>query len=72
MRNPPNQIDVHDGRNNVSKEETEQSMLPTNNLRVDSNIQPLIKSRKAVNIEIFDEPLRPIEPVIDTMVQVAR
>lgn len=71
MPNPSIQMEVRDDHTKVSKT-TDESMIPTSPVRVNSSIRPSIKSRKPVNIEIFDEPLRPIEPVIDTMVQVAR
>lgn len=57
-------MDVPQNHNAVPTASTNEPALPTNN----SKVQPPIKNA----IEIFNEPIRPIEPVIDNMVQVAK
>lgn len=47
---------------------TASTVLPTNSSKVQPPIQPPSKIKNSINIE----PLRPIEPVIDNMVQVAK
>lgn len=76
MCNPSNRMDARS--NHISPPtaptgSTIESALPTNGCNVQpKNQPPPIKSKKAIHIEIFNEPLRPIEPAIDNMVLVAK
>lgn len=46
------------------------SALPKNQPH---NVEPSpVRARKPINMEVFEEPLNPIEPVIDNIVHVAK
>ncbi|KAJ6638173.1 hypothetical protein Bhyg_10906 [Pseudolycoriella hygida] len=64
-QNPSIRVHIHNDRKSPTT--VISSALPTN--RKD---QSTTESKKPIDIEIFNEPSRPIEPVIDNMVQIAK